>query len=103
MDTADKNPGTGFANRKRRRRAAMPRIRTCANCGHFSVLDEGYEIGRIEDTRFMVSHCDALGWRVKEHYLFTGSTQTVLEIKPEKPCAHWADAFAKKRRESEHR
>ena len=39
-----------------------PKIRSCCNCLHFNVVEEGYEIGRIEDTRFMTSSCDVFGW-----------------------------------------
>lgn len=66
-----------------------PRIRTCGNCRHFEILDEGYEIGRIEDTKFMESRCHILGWSVKEHYNFTSTMEKVREIKRPKDCGHW--------------
>ena len=68
---------------------AEPSIRTCGNCAHFRIHDEGYEIGRIEDTKYMESGCDVLGWRVKEHYLFTSELQPAPEIRRQKDCPHW--------------
>lgn len=57
-----------FENRK-------VKIKVCANCRHFDVLGEGYDIARIENLRYMVSSCGRLGWKVKENYLFRVQTE----------------------------
>lgn len=62
-------------------------IRACANCRNFEVLGEGYEIGRIEDTRYLESRCTALGWSVREHYLFPVNESR--ELRAQKPCPFW--------------
>ncbi len=65
------------------------KIKTCANCRWFEVLEEGFEIGRIEDLRYIRSRCVVLKWEVKEHYLFTVPASGD-EIKRPKECEHWA-------------
>ncbi|MEW6203111.1 MAG: hypothetical protein AB1546_14125 [bacterium] len=62
-------------------------IKTCANCRHFEIIEEGYEIARIEDLKFMVSTCRILKWKVKEHYLF--NVPEVLTLKKPKECSLW--------------
>ncbi|MEW5945398.1 MAG: hypothetical protein AB1742_04290 [bacterium] len=64
-----------------------PKIRTCANCLHFEVLEEGYDVARIEDLKYMLSACRLLGWKVKENYLFhvPGS----IHLRTEKECPFW--------------
>lgn len=60
-------------------------IRTCANCRRFEALGEGCEIGRIEDTRFLTSTCNKLGWKVKEHYLFPAPEAPELRASRRRP------------------
>lgn len=63
------------------------KIKVCANCRHFDVVEEGYDIARIEDMKYMVSGCKRLGWKVKENYLFR--VQTELRGGAGGRCPYW--------------
>jgi len=72
-----------------RSRTVDVKIRTCANCAHFEIVEEGYEIGKIEDLKYMKSRCRALGWEVKEHYAFESGAGAVREIRTPPQCPRW--------------
>jgi hypothetical protein len=64
-------------------------IKTCANCKHFKIIKQGYEVKNLLDSAYCISRCKIKGWEVKEYYLSPLTLQK--EVKIEKECPYWEE------------
>lgn len=64
-------------------------IKTCANCKHFKIIKQGYEIKKLIDSAYLISRCKVKGWEIKEYYLAPDSLKS--EIKKPKECELWEE------------
>ena len=76
-------------NRRNKDKNSGQIIKTCVNCRHLEVLEEGEDIKGLGDTAFIRTRCRMLDMVFTDHYAFpTGEERLDIDGKPAE-CPLW--------------
>jgi hypothetical protein len=70
----------------------IKKIKTCVNCSHLEILEEGQEVNGLEDTAFITFRCDVFNYAGKEIFRFPATEKrVVIEKDDEEECPFWEE------------
>jgi len=70
----------------------IKKIKTCVNCRHLEILEEGQEVRGLEDTAYINFRCDVFNYSGKEVFRFPTSEKCVVIEKDDgEDCPFWVE------------
>ena len=79
-------------NVNRVKKHEIKKIKTCVNCRHLEILEEGQEVRGLEDTAYIAFRCTVFNYSVKEVFRFPAVEKcVVIEKDDEEDCPFWEE------------
>lgn len=67
------------------------KIKTCVNCRHLEILDEGNIVHDLDDTAYISFRCNVFNYLGKEIFQFPIATDNIVIEKEKDECPFWEE------------
>ena len=69
----------------------VKKIKTCVNCRHLEILEEGQVVSGLEDTAYIAFKCNIFNYAGKEVFQFPKVDKKIVIEKQSEDCPFWEE------------